>query len=1120
MPHEPLPLQPRADRYTVDPEPLAVGGMGAVWSAYDTRLGRRIAVKSLKTSLHDNEAVRERMLRETRILAMLSHPGICHLYDQYLDEEPASYTMQLVHGRTMNGFIDELHAVSDDAERRDTLLRRLVSSVARIADTLAYAHEQGVVHRDLKPENIMLGRFGEVFVMDWGIATPIDTGAADGGGATTDLHPGLSMAGQVIGTPAYLSPEQLRGETVDQRTDVFGIGAILCQVLSGRAPLKGVSLAEALASREAIRVEAPEWIPKDLVAVAEKALAREREDRYQSASAMADDLERYLARLTVTARRYTALERFALWRRRNRGPLRAASLVAVIAAVAILGVLANHLITLQETRREVETALAASERSRGELLLRGGDPIAAAEALESARLREASLGVSSLPTELYLEQAYRATALPIVELAPREGLGERREGVSAISPDCGVVYSALEGGGVVGHEVLTGRECFRASTPGAVRQMEVSHDGATVAVAVPEAGVAVGLSTADGSVEWTLADERTERGTRGIALARDARTVAVAIQSKDVLVWPEGAGSDSVVRVSVERAVNGMALSFDGRTLVVGDENRDFSAFDTSTDEELWTIEGRNQGVFRFALTPCGEEVVVAGTARDILRVRLRDGEILARRIDSPYEYVRACTLEDGRLIALSTQKSDVVELIDPQSLDVVHTLRGAPGDLGGVRGSSSGRLLAVDRDGRWCLWGSGSRPGAPNLLVAERVESASLALDEAVVVATIEDVGLRVFDRATRQVLITLPLEEVGESTVDVAPDGERFMVTRPSLRAVDEWRLADLSQPRVIHRGSGERSWIYGTLPARYDPSGRRAVIAGDDGRIVVAELDGRSDDRVIDRSADGDDGSRTWSLRFGPQGRTVLAAVHDRPELRIWDARTGELLGRSPEDGQTSPAYQVDFTRDGSTYYVGEWNATVRRHESGSLAAEEFTIHSGPVMDLVLTSDEAWLFTASWDTSCRLVDVETMKPVWTFGGYGDVMYDVAQASDGVLHVLDGGGRVFAFDPAYPQRYARMRGRSRDALAQLQAGHGAAAAFLLLSEVCAFREEWGLAADYLDLAVAGGASPGPLHAGRVTWAAGRSEEARSWMGLAVRRDLLGPVHGALVLGALNPED
>jgi len=203
---------------------LAKGGIGRVLFARDLRLGRDVAIKELLPKHRD---AARRFEREARITARLQHPGIIHVYEAgaWPGGEPF-YAMPRVPGQSLD------RAVASRTTLADRL--GLVANVIAVADALAYAHSEHVIHRDLKPANVLVGEFGETVVIDWGSAKdlgeePAASSAAPGAADET-------ASGGVVGTPAYMPPEQARGETVDARADVYAIGALLYKVLTGEAP--------------------------------------------------------------------------------------------------------------------------------------------------------------------------------------------------------------------------------------------------------------------------------------------------------------------------------------------------------------------------------------------------------------------------------------------------------------------------------------------------------------------------------------------------------------------------------------------------------------------------------------------------------------------------------------------------------------------------------------------------------------------------------------------------------------------------------------------------------------------------------------------------------------------
>ena len=162
------PLGEETHRYVVDKDPIAVGGMGVVWSALDQNLKRKVAVKSIRSGIVDHLGAYERLSRETRILSDLSHPGICPIYDRYLLNDIPCYTMQLVEGETLKSAIDSLHR--SYCPNRS---RQLIGNLVNISNTIAYTHEQGILHRDLKPANVLVNEDCTVKLCDYGLARSI-----------------------------------------------------------------------------------------------------------------------------------------------------------------------------------------------------------------------------------------------------------------------------------------------------------------------------------------------------------------------------------------------------------------------------------------------------------------------------------------------------------------------------------------------------------------------------------------------------------------------------------------------------------------------------------------------------------------------------------------------------------------------------------------------------------------------------------------------------------------------------------------------------------------------------------------------------------------------------------
>ncbi|HVC94968.1 MAG TPA: serine/threonine-protein kinase, partial [Pirellulales bacterium] len=371
----------------------AKGGLGEVFVAHDGELNRDVAVKQIQQHA-DASASRARFLLEAEITGGLEHPGVVPVYGLGTDADGRPfYAMRFIQGESLKEAIKRFHGRRSQRTIRNPQsfasleFRKLLGSFIDVCNAIEYAHSRGFLHRDLKPDNVMLGKFGETLVVDWGLAKPIEPGRDHDPPAkeieialASGLPPGQAtgatsptVMGSAVGTPPFMSPEQAEGrlDRIGRASDVYSLGATLYYLLTGFVPfnepgvlrlLERVKRGEFSHPREANRA-----VPSALDAIALRAMALDPAQRYSSARALADDLERWLADEPVSAHRATWSERLARRARRHRRGVQAAT--AALLVITIVSVVATVMIRaakrdLEHEHALVKTALQAETEAK------------------------------------------------------------------------------------------------------------------------------------------------------------------------------------------------------------------------------------------------------------------------------------------------------------------------------------------------------------------------------------------------------------------------------------------------------------------------------------------------------------------------------------------------------------------------------------------------------------------------------------------------------------------------------------------------------------------------------------------------------------------------------------
>ncbi|TWU56077.1 serine/threonine-protein kinase [Rubripirellula reticaptiva] len=363
------------------------GGWGIVEKAIDRQLDREVAVKRFTDADDVTIDERRRFLHEAKVTSQLQHPGIVPVHELG-DQEGAFYVMKLLDGITLQEFVHRHH---NDRQRDQTQnrfqfgesLEPLLQRFVDVCNAVAYAHQRGVVHRDLKPSNVMIGEFGETVVLDWGLAQTTGMSAASpqpphngrGLNFSAEVSSLTEPDGTVVGTPAFMSPEQAAGEiaAIGQPSDIYSLGVILYVLIAGRHPYQGQPVEEILKQVKAtthpsLRSLQP-LAPSSLVSIVQKAMSANPNDRYATAELLAQDVRRFIAGDAVSVHQETAIERSIRWCRHHQGIAATIAICVLTLTIAAIG----FGIVIKQAHRAERIARIEAERSHREAIFSLGE---------------------------------------------------------------------------------------------------------------------------------------------------------------------------------------------------------------------------------------------------------------------------------------------------------------------------------------------------------------------------------------------------------------------------------------------------------------------------------------------------------------------------------------------------------------------------------------------------------------------------------------------------------------------------------------------------------------------------------------------------------------------------
>jgi WD40 repeat protein len=1092
-------------RYAVAGE-IARGGMGVILDGKDLEIRRELAIKVLQDSPGSAPERVAKFVEEAQIQGQLEHPNICPVHELGTDAQGRPYfTMKKVKGRSLAQLLEAIRSGSE----RGYSLARLLDIFCKVCDAISFAHSRGVIHRDLKPENIMIGEFGEVLAMDWGLAKIV---------GREDIHLGrlvisdraetsalLSVEGTVMGTPSYMPPEQARGrvDEIDERSDIYALGGILYAILTLRHPVEGENVREVLDRVANGRIVPPSErapgrpVPADLEAAAMKALARRREDRYATVMQLKADMTAFLEGRALSAAEYSLFQLAAKWFRRNR----VFALTALAAAAVIVAGAVFYVVAVSRERAAAEAEARRARAAEGEARRQSG---LADEARRGAELRLAE-GLVAQGDALGLANRWGEARARYQE----SGEAFARTGASTLPADLGL------------------REAERRSPPPLATM--TGHGSGVFSAALSRDGRRILSGGAEGNVRlWDAATGTTLRTFSGptgavwcAVFSPDERRVLAGSWDGTARVWDAGSGREVCVFRGHKGQVCGAAYTSDG-SLAVSGGGQDGTAklWDAETGRLVRSFDGHALGVYGLAFSPDDALLLTTSEDRTARLWNVETGALVRVLEGHQHAATYASFSPDGRR-ALTGSKDGTIRLWDLQTGRTVRTLAGhtnavwqvsfSPDGTFALSGSTDGTMrlwdlesgealrtywghtddvyaAAFSRDGRMAvsaswdgsvrLWDLEPSRARPSFGVHDgAVTSVAYSPDGRLAVSSGADGRLRLFDAATGQILRAIDAHPGGAYAAAFSPDGRRAL-TGGADRTARLWDLSDGRSLKTLEGHEGPVSCV------AFLPDGRRALSGSADRIVRLWDLESGKTQRVFTGHT-----NVVLCVTASPDRRHAVSGSLDY-SARLWDLETGAEVRSFSTDSHGT--FAAAFSPDGSRLLTGIgremamlWDVATGKE------IRTFSGHTHCVDGVAFSADGRLAVSGSQDKSVRLWDLATGREIRVLEGHQDHVLSVALSPDGRRVLAGSRDRTMSLWDLTSPRDREFEARLAAARAEPEKPASQESFGVWFAE----RGLWTWAVEFLDRARSDGAAVSSLLLGRCRWRAGdRAGAAREF--------------------------
>jgi len=947
------------------------GAMGIVYKARQISLNRPVALKMIRSAALATDDELRRFQNEAEAIALLDHPHIVPILEVGNHEHQRYFSMKLIGGSSLD---KKLADYVTDPKSAASLLKKA-------AEAVHHAHQRGILHRDLKPANILLDEHGNPVVTDFGLAKRV-VGDSE-----------LTHSGTIVGTPAYMSPEQASGRrgAVTTSSDVYGLGAILYALLTGRAPFGGDSIEETL---EQVRQSAPAppsrinpRTPRDLEVICLKCLEKDPSRRYASAQALAEDLGRFLLGEPITGRPTGMLERGWLWCRRNPWLAGAfGSAAAALVAVAVLSALyargqAKSRTDIAAFAKDLKNSLDDSEALGKKLQTSLATSNQRLAALHFERGQIAFKKGQTGQGLLWMIETWRSAVAagdPGWKRTARANLAawqSHHVGLKAVFSHQDAVWAVAFSPD--GKAVLTGSadntaRLWDAATGKPIGQ-PLAHKGAVNAVAFSPDGKAILTGSADGTARLWDAATGKPIGTRlmhdgrvtAVAFGPDGKAILTGSWDKTARLWDAATGKPIGPPLEHQNWVRAVAFSPDGKVVITGSRDNTARLWDATAGKPIGPPLEHKSHVCAVAFSPDGKTVLTGSKDNTARLWDATAGKPIGPPLKHQNEVQAVAFSPDGKVV-ITGGLDNTARLWDATAGKPIGPPLEHQSIVCAVAFSPDGKtVLTGSNDNTARLWDvTAGKPIGPPLEHQNWVQAVAFSPDGKNVLTGSRDNTARLWDAATGKP-VGPPLAHKDQVwAVAFSPDGKAVLTGSRDNTA----RLWDAATGKPIGPPLAHKDQV---MAVAFSPDGK-AVLTGSQDK--TARLWNAATGKPIGPPLEHQNGVQ--AVAFSPDGKAVLTGSWDKT-ARLWDAATGKPIG--PPLEHQGGVMAVAFSPDGKAVLTGSSDKTARLWDAATGKPIGPPLeHQGWVMAVAFSPDGKAVLTASDDKTARLWDAATGKPI----------------------------------------------------------------------------------------------------------------------------------------------